>query len=49
MIGLVCEVRLRNFLFAPCSDMIAAGLLPLGRYAQIEEPRLDPRFLARRR
>jgi hypothetical protein len=48
-IGLICEVRLKNLLLATCADASAAGISPLGRYVQVEEPCPDPRFLPRRR
>jgi hypothetical protein len=37
-IGLICEVGLKNLLLATCAEAIAAGISPLGRYVQVEEP-----------
>ena len=41
--GLVCDARVRNLLLAPCSELIAAGVSPVGRYVLVDRPARDSR------
>lgn len=44
--GLLCDARIRNLLLASCSDLIAAGISPIGRYVLVDRPTRDPRIAA---
>ena len=44
LFGLLCDARTRNLLLASCSDLIALGILPVGRYVLVDRPARDPRI-----
>ncbi len=43
LFGLVCDARSRNLLLAPCSELITAGISPVGRYVLVDRPARDSR------
>ena len=47
LFGLLCDARTRNLLLASCTDLIAANVLPVGRYVLIDHPARDSRILHR--
>ena len=42
LFGLLCDARIRNLLLASCTDLIAAGVSPVGRYVLVDRPRARP-------
>lgn len=44
LFGLVCDARMRNLLLAPCSELMAAGVSPVGRYVLVDRPARDSRI-----
>ena len=44
LFGLLCDARTRNLLQASCSELIAAGVLLVGRYVLVDRPARDPRI-----
>ena len=46
LFGLLCDARIRNLLLASCTDLIAAGVSPVGRYVLVDRPARDPRIAA---
>ena len=47
LFGLVCDARMRNLLLAPCSELIAAEVSPVGRYVLVDLPAWDARVADR--
>ncbi len=45
--GLLCDARTRNLLMASCTELIAAGVSPVGRYVLVDEPARDSRIADR--
>ncbi len=44
LFGLVCDARMRNLLLAPCSELMATGVSPVGRYVLVDLPARDSRI-----
>ena len=42
--GLLCDARIRNLLLASCTDLIAAGVSPVGHYVLVDRPNRDSRI-----
>ena len=45
--GLLCDARTRNLLLASCTDLMAAGVSPVGRYVLVDRPARDSRIADR--
>jgi hypothetical protein len=48
-VGIVCEASIKNLILNPCSELMALGISPIGRYVQTEEPNFNPQLMNKRR
>ena len=47
LFGLLCDARIRNLLLASCTDLMTAGVSPIGRYVLVDRPARDSRIADR--